>query len=123
MAEGILNALYGDRYQGYSAGTEPTKVNPHVIKAMSEIGIDISEFRSKSIKEFYGRSFDLVITLCDDAREVCPFFLGHRIIHKSFEDPAEIRGTEDETMRKVRRIRGEIRNWIEAVFATNSQQL
>ena len=74
MAEGFLNALYGDRYKGYSAGIEPTKVNPYVIKAMAEMGIDFSKQRSKGLEEFRDQNFDYVVTVCDHAKEACPFF-------------------------------------------------
>lgn len=113
MAEGLLNALFGDRYQAYSAGIEPTQVNPYAAKVMTEIGIDISMQRSKSIAEFRKRNFDYVITVCNHAREVCPFFPGEKILHKSFKDPSEFKGTQDEILRKVRRVRDEIKSWIE----------
>ena len=74
MAEGLLNAFYGDRYEWYSAGVTPTKVNPYVIKSMMEIGIDISRNRSKSIEEFRGENFNYVVTVCDGAREACHSF-------------------------------------------------
>jgi arsenate reductase len=117
MAEGMLNAFYGDRYEGYSAGVTPTKVNPYVIKSMVEIGIDISGNRSKSIEEFRGENFNIVVTVCDSAREACPFFPGEKIIHKSFEDPAQAKGSEEEILKQVRRIRDEIEEWIKSTFA------
>lgn len=112
-----MNALYGDKYEGYSAGIEPTEVNPYAIKAMSEIGVDISTHRSKSIEEFRQEHFDYVVTVCDHAKEVCPFFLGEKILHKSFEDPSVFKGTEDEILEGVRRVRDEIKEWIEKTFA------
>ncbi|MEM3737094.1 MAG: arsenate reductase ArsC [Candidatus Bathyarchaeia archaeon] len=119
MAEGFLNALYGDRYEAYSAGIEPTKVNPYTVKVMAEIGIDISTHRSKSIEEFIGQNFDYVVTLCDNAREVCPFFPGGKTLHKDFEDPAEFKGKETETLEKVRHVRDKIKDWIEETFGTS----
>ncbi|MCW4026667.1 MAG: arsenate reductase ArsC [Candidatus Bathyarchaeota archaeon] len=116
MAEGLLNALFGDRYEGYSAGTEPSNVNPYAINAMAEIGIDISTHRSESIEEFRGKTFDHVVTVCDRAREVCPFFPGKRVLHKSFEDPSEFKGAEDETLEQVRRVRDDIKDWIQETF-------
>jgi arsenate reductase len=116
MAEGILNALYGDRYEGYSAGVAPTKVNPYVIKAMVEIGIDISGNRSKSIEEFRGKNFNYVVTVCDGARETCPFFPGEKIVHKAFEDPSQFRGSEEEILKQVKKVRNEIKNWIKKTF-------
>ena len=117
MAEGLLNAFYGDGYEGYSAGVTPTKVNPYVVKSMMEIGIDISRNRSKSIEEFRGENFNTVVTVCDSAREACPFFPGEEIIHKSFEDPAQFKGSEEEILKQVRRVRNEISKWIKNRFA------
>jgi arsenate reductase len=116
MAEGLLNVLHGDRYEGYSAGLEPTRLNPYAVKAMKEIGIDISTHRSKSIEEFRGKSFDIVVTVCDQAKEVCPFFPGEKVLHKGFKDPSKFEGTEDEIMERVRRLRDEIKDWINMIF-------
>jgi len=120
MAEGLLNALYGDRYKAYSAGIEPTKVNPYAVEAMAEIGIDLSRQRSKSIEEFRDKNLDYVITVCDRAKEVCPFFPGEKILHKSFEDPSEFEGTEEEILEKTRSIRDEIKYWLEITFGKES---
>lgn len=116
MAEAFLNLLYGDRYQGYSAGVTPTKVNPYVVKAMAEIGIDISGNRSKSIEEFRGKNFNYVVTVCDGAKEACPFFPGEKVIHKGFEDPSRFKGSEEEILKGVRRVRDEIKEWIKSTF-------
>ncbi|PVX26938.1 MAG: low molecular weight phosphatase family protein [Candidatus Bathyarchaeum sp.] len=116
MAEGLLNAFYGDNYEGYSAGVTPTKVNPYAVKSMAEIGVDISRNRSKSIEEFRGENFNYVVTVCDNARETCPFFPGEEIIHKSFEDPAQFKGSEEEILKQVRRVRNEINEWIKNRF-------
>jgi arsenate reductase len=116
MAEGFLSALYGDRYESYSAGLEATEVNPYAIEVMAELGIDISKNRSKSIEEFRGRNFDYVVTVCDHAREACPFFPGETILHKSFEDPSRFKGTEEEILWKVRGVRDEIKDWVEKTF-------
>jgi len=88
MAEGLLKHLFGDKYEVHSAGVHPTRVNPYAIEVMREKGIDISGQKSKSIEEFRGKDFDLVVTVCDDAKESCPFFPGKKVIHKGFEDPA-----------------------------------
>ena len=117
MAEGILNEFHGDRYEGYSAGVIPTKVNPYVVKAMAEIGIDISGNRSKSIEEFREEKFNYVVTVCDSAREACPFFPGEKIIHQAFEDPSQFRGSEEEMLKQVRKVRNEIKEWIRETFA------
>jgi len=74
MAEGLLNALYGDRCIAYSAGTEPSNLNPYAVEVMSEIGIDISHHHSKSVEEFRNGDFDYVVTVCDSAKETCPIF-------------------------------------------------
>jgi arsenate reductase len=71
MAEGFMNALYGDRYSAFSAGTEPSTVNPYAVRVMKEIGIDISDHRSKSVDEFIDQDLDYVVTVCDHAKEVC----------------------------------------------------
>ena len=117
IAEGLLNTFYGNRYEGYSAGVTPTKVNPYVIKSMAEIGIDISRNRSKSIEEFRGENFGYVVTVCDSAREACPFFPGEKVIHKSFEDPNQFGGSEEEILKQVRHVRDEIKEWIKSTFA------
>ncbi len=116
MAEGLLNVFYKNHYQANSAGTEPSQVNPYAIKAMAEIGIDISTHHSKSIEEYQGIQFDIVVTVCDDAKENCPFFPGKRLIHQSFEDPSACGGSEVNIMNCFRRIRVEIKNWLETTF-------
>jgi arsenate reductase len=117
MAEGFLNTLYPDRYEAYSAGTEPTMVNPYAIQVMKEVGIDISSHRSKGVKEFFGMDIDYVITVCDHAKQTCPFFPGGKeIIHKGFEDPAAFSGCKDDTLIMFRRLRDEIRSWIKKNF-------
>lgn len=116
MAEGLLRHLYGDIYEVYSAGLEVTEVNPYAIRVMKELGIDISNHRSKSIEEFKGMVFDYVVTVCDSAKERCPFFPGKRIIHKSFEDPADFIGEEDEKLKIFRKVRDEIKEWIIDTF-------
>lgn len=117
MAEEILKSLYGDRYEVFSAGTDPKNVNPFAIEVMKEIGIDISKNRSKNIKEFLGREFDFVITVCGSVKESCPFFPGgKKYIHKDFEDPSRAKGTEKDIFDVFRRVRDEIKDWIERTF-------
>ena len=117
MAEGFLNALYGSQYKAYSAGTEPSAVNLYAVKVMAEAGIDISRNRSKSVEEFVTMSFDYVVTVCDHAKETCPFFPGGKTyIHKGFEDPSQITGSENENLARVRKIRDEIKEWIHELF-------
>jgi arsenate reductase len=118
MAEGLLRFLYADRYEAYSAGVKSSTVNSYAIKVMEEIGIDISAHRSKSIEEFRGMKFDSVVTVCDRAKETCPFFPGaKKYVHENFENPSEAKGTEDEILTVFRRVRDEIRDWLEKTFA------
>jgi arsenate reductase len=114
MAEGWLRHLAGDRYEALSAGAKPAGyVHPLAVKAMAEVGVDISQHRSKSIDEFNGQSLDVLITVCDNARESCPTFAGaKKMLHWSFEDPAHATGNEEEKMAVFRRVRDEIRQRI-----------
>jgi arsenate reductase len=117
IAEGLLKSLYGDYYDVYSAGNNPTNVNPFAIKVMAEIDIDISENRSKSLKEFEGLEFDYVVTVCGGEGQACPFFSGGKTyLHESFKDPTEVDGTDKEKLDSYRRIRDEIKVWIEKTF-------
>ncbi len=117
MAEGFVNALYSDRFQASSGGVEPTGVHPAAIKAMAEVGIDISGHRSKSIEEFEGQPFDFVVMVCDDSQTGCPFFPGGKeYVPHAFPDPAACAGTDDEVMACFRKSRDEIRAWIEEFF-------
>ncbi len=113
MAEGLLRALKGDRWEAYSAGTAPTEVHPGAIAVMAEIGIDIRGHRAKGLDAFKGIAFDEVVTVCDHAQESCPVVPGGGVKrHQSFEDPAAAKGTEAEVLAVFRRVRDEIRNWI-----------
>jgi arsenate reductase (thioredoxin) len=118
MAEGLLRSLAGDRYEVFSAGTEPGTVSPYAVRVMAETGIDIARHRSKSIDEFAGHPIDMVITVCDHAKESCPIFPGGaQKIHQSFEDPSAITGSEEDILAGFRRIRDEIRGWIVSTFS------
>jgi arsenate reductase len=124
MAEGLVNALHGDRFQAFSGGTAATRVHPAAIQAMAEIGIDISGHRSKSIDEFEGRRFDYVVMVCDDKQADCPFFPGGKeYIHHAFDDPAARKGSDEEVLACFRRGRDEIRAWIEATFVDEILEL
>ena len=117
IAEGFVNALYADRYSAFSAGTEPSAVSPYAVRVMQEIRIDLSDHRSKSVDEFLDQDLDYVVTVCDHAKEACPFFPGGRkALHKGFQDPASVAGTEDEKLSLFRRVRDEIRDWVEKSF-------
>jgi arsenate reductase len=114
MAEGWLRKLAGDDFDVFSAGSRPASyVHPLAIETMQEVGVDISKHRSKSLDEFTGKTFDYVITVCDNARDACPAFPGaaHQL-HWGFDDPAHAPGTDDEKRRVFRRIRDEIENRI-----------
>ncbi len=114
MAEGLLGHLAGDRFEAHSAGTEATHLRPLAIRAMDEIGVDISVQESKTLERYLGEPFDYVITVCDDANEACPFFPGAKTrLHWSFEDPSQAYGTEDEQLAVFRRVQDEIRERIE----------
>ena len=116
MAEGLINSLFKTKYTAYSAGIKPSTVNPYAIEVMKEIGIDLSKHYSKNINDFQGQEFDFVVTVCDNAKETCPFFPGKKVIHKSFKDPAAFQGSIKETLEKFRKIRDEIKNWIISEF-------
>lgn len=117
IAEGMMNALYGDRFEAYSAGTEPTAVSSYAIAVMAELGIDIARHGAKHLTEFRGQRFEYVITLCDNANAACPFFPGAtQYLHKGFADPSAFTGTEEEKLAGFRRIRDEIRAWLEEQF-------
>lgn len=115
MAEGLLRALGGDEFMAFSAGTEATHVRPLAIRAMAELGIDITGQESKTLDRYLGAPFDAVVTVCDAANEACPYFPGAaRRLHWSFEDPAAARGDEEERLAVFRRVRDQIRARIEA---------
>ena len=113
MAEGLFRKLAGSAYEVHSAGTRPSVLHPMAVEAMAAIGIDISRQRSKDVAEYSGSAFDLVITVCDNARESCPVFPGAtRRLHWPFTDPAEASGTEEERMQVFSRVRDEIESRI-----------
>jgi arsenate reductase (thioredoxin) len=110
MAEGLLRHLAGDRFEVISAGTEATHVRPLAVRAMEELGLDISGQESKTLDRYLGESFDYVITVCDDANEACPIFPGaEKRLHWSFEDPSAATGTDDERLDVFRTVRDRIR--------------
>jgi arsenate reductase len=135
MAEALLRHIYGDKYEVYSAGTNPTKVNPFAIKAMAEIGIDISKQYSKGLEEFSEAEIDLAVSVCQSsAKTLCtlcssPISMGRPLIinaklHKAknyvvhgFRDPSEVEGTEEEKLAAFREVRDQIKAWITEYFA------
>ncbi len=123
MAEGIVNAWYGDRYEACSAGTQPTTVHPLAVRVMAELGLDISHQRAKSIQEFRGKRFDIVVTVCDHAKATCPFFPGaKRYLHHDFPDPSETAGanagaaTDALALERFRHTRDAIEHWLEMIL-------
>jgi arsenate reductase len=114
MAEGLLRALGGGQYEVFSAGTEATHVRPLAIRAMREIGIDISRQESKTLERYLDQPFDQVITVCDQANEACPVFFGARQrLYWSFPDPSRATWTEDEQLAVHRAVSGAIRERIQ----------
>lgn len=117
MAEGYMNAKYGDRYEAFSAGTEVTRVHPMAIEVMKEIGIDISGHRSKLIDEFSGKGIETVVTVCDSANKACPFFPGAKeMFHQSYPDPSAFKGSDEEIRARFRIVRDAIIRRIDAAF-------
>lgn len=105
MAEALLRHHGGDRFEVHSAGTEPRGINPLTLRVLAEAGIDASGARSKSVNEFLDETFDHVVTVCDEARQVCPVFPGvHESLHWGYEDPAEAKGTEAERLAVFRKV-------------------
>jgi arsenate reductase len=111
MAEGLVNHFLGDRWEAHSAGTQPAGyVHPLAVRAMAEIGIDISGHRSKSTDECHDAAFDVVITVCDDAAKNCPIWLGQgRRVHIGFPDPVAATGSEEERFEAFRAARDGLR--------------
>lgn len=123
MAEGLFRILSGNCYKVYSAGIQPSKVNPYAIKVMAEIDVDISFHRSKSVEEFRGMKFDYVITVCDNAKQPCPIFLGkHKKIHWRLEDP--VQAQEEEKFKVFRKVRDQIEeNILNFLSSSNMRQI
>ena len=116
MAEGLPKHLYGDHYEVYSAGTEPSGVSPFAILAMDEIGIDIRNQTSNDVREFLSMNLGTVVTVCDSAREACPFVPARSNIHRRFEDPGATSGSDAEKLVAFRRVRQQIHLWVEDYF-------
>ena len=122
MAEGLLRAKYGDRFEVLSAGTRLSQVSSRAIQVMQEIGIDISQHRSKTLDEMSGMTFDLAVTLCDRVHQVCPVVtFAKKTIHYGFPDPQLTPGSEEEILNSYRDVRDMIAAWIDTAFGTNIQ--
>ncbi|MGP8051552.1 MAG: arsenate reductase ArsC [Desulfobaccales bacterium] len=113
MAEALVNHDLAGEAQAFSAGVRPSRVDPRAIQVMAELGIDIRQQRSKSVADLAGERFDLVITLCDQAQQQCPFFPGDtEVRHVGFPDPAQATGSEDEITAVFRQVRDDLRGKI-----------
>jgi arsenate reductase len=119
MAEGWARALLNDTVEPYSAGIEMHGLNPDAVRVMAEAGVDISAQRCKHVDELRGVDFDYVVTVCDNARESCPLFPGKaKVVHVGFDDPPRLAAgaaTEDERLAPYRRVRDEIRAFVETL--------
>jgi arsenate reductase len=117
MAEGLANHFLGGKFQAFSAGPVPKRVTSLTIKVLGELDIDISHQRSKSIDTFGGQSFDSVVSLCTYADDKFPLsFNGVRLIHQKFDDPSQLNASEEELLPEYRRVREEIRAWVDKSF-------
>ena len=112
MAEGLANFFLGDLIRAESAGIVETFVKKPAIDVMAEIGIDITMQKSKSMDKFLDEEFDFVVTVCDNARESCPFFPGMRVIHRDFNDPSDTKGSQADILGAFRNTRDEIKSWL-----------
>ncbi len=117
MAEGLLKHICQNEFEIFSAGTKPSIVRPEAIKVLAEIAIDISKNRSKSVDEFADKDIDYVLTVCDNAKENCPYFPAQtKLIHHSFADPAEIKGDENTRLSAFRSVRDQIQEYLSGSF-------
>lgn len=116
IAEGLCNHFFSEKWEGYSAGTEKTVVNPLAIKSLLQKGIDISHYKSKKLDFFKNVNFDLVVTVCDNAKESCPIFPGRKIIHKTFKDPSDTPGSEEVKLKAFTGTVDEIYQWLKTIL-------
>ncbi len=124
MAEALLRHLGGKDFEAYSAGNNPTGLNPYAVAVMAERGIDISQQQSKSVDQFLGQEFDFVITVCDRAKQTCPVFPGDpKQIHWSFDDPSEVQGDEETKLRAFRQTATFMTNRVQALILTQRKIL
>jgi arsenate reductase len=113
MAEGLLRHHGEKQFEVFSAGTSPSRVHPMAVEVMEEKGIDLTGQRSKSIDEFLGQGFDLIVTTCNEARDRCPVFPDQEErLHWNLEDPAEAEGSREEKLKVFRRVRDELEKLI-----------
>jgi len=121
MAEGLLRAKYGTRFDVFSAGTHPSRLSTRAIEVMKEIGIDISHHHSKTLDEISGMTFDLAVTLCNNAHRICPVVTcAKETIHQGFPDPHLTPGSDEDILNGYRDARDMIATWIDATFGTDT---
>jgi arsenate reductase len=121
MAEGLLRAKYGTRFDVFSAGTHPSRVSTRAIEVMNEIGIDISHHQSKTLDEISGMTFDLAVTLCNNAHRICPVVTcAKETLHQGFPDPHLTPGSDEDILNGYRDVRDMIATWIDATFGIDS---
>ena len=120
MAEGWVNHLLGDQWEARSAGTAPAaRIHPLAVRAMAEVGVDIAGGKPEHVRVYLDQPWDLVVTVCDSAKETCPVFIGqvkHRL-HLGFQDPADATGTDDEVAAVFRRVRDEIKETFQQFYS------
>ena len=121
MAEGLLRAKYGTRFDVFSAGTHPSRVSTRAIEVMNEIGIDISHHQSKTLDEISGMTFDLAVTLCNNAHRICPVVTcAKETLHQGFPDPHLTPGSDEDILNGYRDVWDMIATWIDATFGIDS---
>ena len=121
MAEGLLRDQYGDIYEARSAGTAPSEVSPFAVAAMREIGIDISKHSSEHVDVYTDPPPDYVVTVCDSARESCPYVPARiKVLHHSFADPRAVQGSDEEKRTAFGKARDEIQSWLQNEFIPNA---
>lgn len=124
MAEGLLRQMGGNRFEVHSAGVAPSHVRSEAIQAMSELDIDISHHRSKSVEQFAGQESDYVITVCDNANQNCPTFPGKTMrVHWSLDDPAVAEGDDNARVAEFRRVRDQLRDLLREFIDTDQVRL
>lgn len=120
MAEGYLKFFAPNKAIVYSAGIETHGVNPMAVKIMMEDGIDISDHTSNNVEEYRNIDFDFIITVCDNAKETCPYFPTRaKLFHQNFTDPSKVKGTKDEIMNEFRKVRGLIKEYCKDFIEKN----
>lgn len=118
MAEGLLRDRYGEYYEVHSAGTEPQGVHSMAVDVMRELGVDISDHTSEQLHAYAGQPHDIVVTVCDDAAENCPYLVARKkTLHRGFDDPSAVTGSDEENRAAFHRVRDELVEWIENTFA------